>query len=231
MIWDYPSSPDYRGCGDGLLTLDEFTAIVRSADPSASASKISRMFTAALQDGSDVLTPQDFIRVTEDFGLLHFDLRTYTIRASEDHGDRGGSADGRHHGVSGGGGGRGRSRTGSTTHVPSDEGVAEAEAAAARLQEEEERNNAFQFIEETWLQSRATTLGRIRQLEEARVHPNVLKDIKLQLKKFEGLLETRIQHTETRNALHKLMRKIEKETESISDDVEETSIYEDDEEE
>lgn len=56
--------------GDGVLDMDEFTAIVRYVDPLVKTAKIEVMHKEALTEGTDSMTPDDFARVCIANGLL-----------------------------------------------------------------------------------------------------------------------------------------------------------------
>ena len=72
---------------DGVLTLDEFTSILREVAPGVSNNRIHRMFKAALantQESSDdhnvgvnTITPEAFVLTCGEYGVLSGDHRTY----------------------------------------------------------------------------------------------------------------------------------------------------------
>ena len=72
---------------DGVLTLDEFTAILHTVSPGVSDNRIHRMFKAALEEtqdddedhnvGVNTITPEAFVATANKFGFLSGDHRTY----------------------------------------------------------------------------------------------------------------------------------------------------------
>lgn len=75
---------------DGILTYDEFSALVEGIKPETSSREMTRMYQEALQTShSDSLKPEDFVKVASDFGLLSHMMQSKefaTLQRTDDFG-------------------------------------------------------------------------------------------------------------------------------------------------